>query len=290
MSAVRRYAELEGRTFLLGVGGMKCATSWIFDYLAGLDCVAATPLKELHFFNAELNPQVHQPFAPLIANLVHEYIEQADDVAAEIAVNRQFQAAVDALQMRYDDNAYLGHFARLATPETRVLAEFTPQYAALGREGFDHVRRFFMSQNLSLKLLFVLRDPVERLWSHLRSLQQRDGTLNILKDWQNLIRNRGIIERSDYWQTIEALDAVFDPGQILYLFYEDVVSGDALRRLCSFAELPYRPVDPATGRNETSVRTPLPDDVRAQLARVLAPQYRFCRARFGTALPEAWGC
>lgn len=289
MPVVRRYTELEGCTFLLGVGGMKCATSWIFDYLAGLDCVAATPLKELHFFNAKLDPQVHRPFAPLVANLVRDYIGQADDVAAEIAVNQQFQAAVDALQMRYDDNAYLGHFARLATPETRVLCEFTPQYALLGPEGFDHVHRFFLAQNLNLKLLFVMRDPVERLWSHLRSLQQHDVTVDILTEWPDLIRNRGVIERSDYWQTIEALDAVFGPEQILYLFYEDVVSGDALQRLCDFAEVPYRPADLVTRQNETGVRTPLPDDARARLAKVLAPQYRFCRARFGTAIPETWG-
>ncbi|MEM9140616.1 MAG: hypothetical protein AAGB15_12395, partial [Pseudomonadota bacterium] len=109
---LRRYPELDGRTFLLGVGGMKCATSWVFQYVQSLDGVAATPIKELHFFNARLRPKGHQPFTPRLAGLVRDYVDLAPDAAAEIAVNPHFQGAVDCLSMLYDDNAYFGHFAR----------------------------------------------------------------------------------------------------------------------------------------------------------------------------------
>ena len=50
---LRRYHELDGKTFLVCVGAMKCATSWIHDYLGTLDGVAVSPLKELHFFNTK---------------------------------------------------------------------------------------------------------------------------------------------------------------------------------------------------------------------------------------------
>ena len=285
--SLRHFPELDGRTFLLGIGGMKCATSWIWGYLNSLSQVAATPLKELHFFNEKVRPPGHTPFTARTVRLVQEYLEQSPDAAAEIAVNPQFQAAVDNLRMLYDDNAYFDHFARLAGPDTRVLTEITPQYAMLGHDGFKFVRRFFETQRMDLKVFFVLRDPVQRLWSHLRSLSQAGPQVDVLRDWHGLIRQRRVIERSDYWKTVEAVDASFPDGSVLYLFYEDLFDGDALRDLCAFTGLTYAQPDHAR-RNETADKAELPDDIRARLAQVLAPQYRFCRDRFGDAIPDAW--
>ncbi|MEM9138771.1 MAG: sulfotransferase domain-containing protein, partial [Pseudomonadota bacterium] len=219
--------------------------------------------------------------------LVRDYVDLAPDAAAEIAVNPHFQGAVDCLSMLYDDNAYFGHFARQCGPDTRLLSEITPQYAMLGRDGFDYVRRFFASQNMDLKILMVLRDPVQRLWSHLHFLKQTEPELDITRDWPDLIRRRAVIERSDYWQTIEALDAIFPDDAVLYLFYEDLFQGDALERLCAFVGLDHAPPDPQR-RNETPDKSALPPDVQDRLTKVLNPQYRFCRDRFGAAIPKKW--
>lgn len=285
---LRRYAELEGRTFLLGVGGMKCATSWVFDYLAQDPAVAATPLKELHFFTSRRRPQGAQPFTPHVARLVRDHLDHDPQVTSCTIATPRFQTAVDMLQMLYDDNAYFGHFARLARPETRVFTEITPQYALLGPDGFSYVRDVFASQDLTLKVFFILRDPVARLWSHLRSLQEQDQGIDPLRDWAQLIRQREVITRSDYWGTIEALDAVFPPDQILYLFYEDLIGGDGVSSLCQFAGLPQRPADTGTRHNETRLAVPMSGHVQARLTKILAPQYRFCRDRFGDVIPEVW--
>lgn len=45
---IRRYEKLDGRTFLSGVGGTGCATSWVFDYLAQDPAVAATPWRPIN--------------------------------------------------------------------------------------------------------------------------------------------------------------------------------------------------------------------------------------------------
>ena len=285
---LRHYPELDGRTFLLGIGGMKCATSWVHAYLDGLPGMTASPIKELHFFNARLRPPGHEPMTEHHVDVMRDFLERASDVTAEIAVNPQVQGLIDCLRMHHDANAYFDLFARICTPETRALCEITPQYAVLGRDGFDWVRRFFASQKMTLKVVFILRDPVERLWSHLRHLQQRSAGMDIVADWPRLIRQRGVIERSDYWQSVEALDAVFPERDLLYLFYEDLFDGEGLRRLCDFAGLPFHPPERQERRNETSVKTPLPATVRSKLLRVLGPQYAFCRERFGEAVPAAW--
>ena len=279
--------DLKDKTFLLGVGGMKCATSWTFDYLAGLGGVAVTPLKELHFFTARQRAPGVRPFTPELAAMVRGYLDQAPDVAAELAANAQFRAGVDALQMLYDPNAYLDHFARIAGPETRVLAECTPQYALLGPEGFTQVRAYFAQAGLPLKLVFVMRDPVARLWSHLRSLPR--GDKGLLEELPTRVRAPEVLARSDYIRTVQALDAVFPAEDVLFLFYEDLFDSAALPRLCRFLDVRYVPADTATRQNATPDQTPLPGTVRAGVGKLLAPQYRFCRARFGAAVPRSWG-
>ena len=286
--SLRHYPELDGKTFLLGVGGMKCATSWVFDYLRGLPGMTASYIKELHFFNTRIMPTGHAPLTGDLVQSVRHYLENAGDVAEEIRLNPELQALIDGLRMLHDDNAYFDYFARLVTSETKVLSEITPQYAVLGQDGFTYVRDFFASQRMKLKVLLILRDPVDRLWSHLRHLQDRGQVEDILNQWMDLVRTRGVIERSDYWRTIEALDVVFPAEDVLILFYEDLFDGTALQQLCEFAGLEFRPPNPSKRQNESSVKTALPDGVRQKLLRALGPQYGFCRKRFGTAIPATW--
>ncbi|MEM6622591.1 MAG: sulfotransferase [Pseudomonadota bacterium] len=286
LTHLRRYPELEGKTFLLGIGAMKCATSWVFQHVAGMPEVAATPLKELHFFNAKFPPKGHPPFTPRMTALVQSYLAEAPDPVGEVATNSHLQAAIDGLQMLYDDNAYFGHFARMAQARTRVFTEITPQYALLDAQAFGYVRAFFQTQGLVLKVLLVLRDPVARLWSHLRSLTQEDPEIDVLRDWQTLVRQRAVIERSDYIRTIRMLDQVFHPDQLLILFSEDLVDGRSLPALSQTLGLPGLPPD-TIRQNRTPDTTALPDAVRGQLRRLLAPQYTFCQDRLG-ALPAAW--
>lgn len=288
VSALRHRSELDGRTFLLGLGGMKCASSWVYHYLEQVPGVTVSPIKELHFFNARLRPPGHVPFTPMILGVVRDYLQDPAEAARQIRVNPHFQASVDCLRMLHDDNAYFDLFARVCTPDTRALGEITPQYGVLGEDGFRFVRAFFGTQRMRLRPFVVLRDPVARLWSHLRHLQQAGEAGDIVSQWPELIRQRGVIERSDYWKMIEALDAVFPDGDVLYLFYEDLFSGAALARLCEAGGVAYVPPPDDLRRNETAVQIPLPDPVRAQLRRLLAPQYGFCRDRFGADLPDAW--
>ncbi|MEM7061403.1 MAG: sulfotransferase, partial [Pseudomonadota bacterium] len=196
VSTLRHYPELDGKTFLLGVGGMKCATSWVFDYLRGLEGMTASDIKELHFFNSRLRPPGHEPLTLEFVQSIRHFFDNAGDIAEEMRLNRQFQAAVDSLRMLHDDNAYFDYFARICTPETKTLCEVTPQYSVLGKEGFAFLKDFFASQQMRLKIFMVLRDPVERLWSHLRHLQDRDQAGDVLTEWPDLVRRRSVIERS----------------------------------------------------------------------------------------------
>ena len=53
---VRRFDNLAGRSFVIGVGAQKAGTTWLFEYLGQHPDVAMSPIKELHFFDV-----IHRP-------------------------------------------------------------------------------------------------------------------------------------------------------------------------------------------------------------------------------------
>lgn len=284
---LRRYRELDGRTFLIGVGAARCGTSWISTYLNSLSGVTVAPLKELHFFNTRAHSAAQQLDLFAVKRLVF-HIRQDGDVVDNLRERHAFQASLDRVRMIYDDDAYFDHFARICTADTGTLCDITPAYSGIGRDGFEFMKRFVASQDVSLKLLFIMRDPLDRLRSHLRFRQQNTPGLDICESWSEMVEDPEFFGHADYRQTVEALDAVFPDGDILYLFFEDLFSQAVLERLCAFAGAAYEPPGSNEPVNATQVQIDLPDTMRAELEHILAPQYAFCRQRFGDMVPAAW--
>ena len=284
---LRRYPELDGKTFLVGVGANKCATSWVYTYLQTLSGVTASPLKEVHFFNARFHENAAAMDLFAVKRLVF-HIRQGGDVVGKLRDQASFQASLERVKMIYDDNAYFDHFARIVTLETKTLCDITPAYSGIGQSGFEYMKEFFATQDVALKVLYIMRDPVERLWSHIRYRVQSDPDKDVLKAWPEMIEDPELMGWTDYRGTVEALDAVLPEQDLLYLFYEDLFSEAALIRLCSFIDAVHVPPDAGQAVNETELKVELPGDVREQLRAMLAPQYVYCRQRFGGQVPALW--
>lgn len=287
-SHLRAVAGLDGKTFLVCIGAMKCATSWVHHYLSTLSGMTVSPLKELHFFDAKFSSHALGDMEAFAVKRVGLHMERAGNPAETLMLSPDFQASVDRMQMIYDDNAYFAHFARLATSETAAFADVTPAYSVLGPEGFAYMRDFFAKQNVRLKILYILRDPVDRLWSQLRHLEEINPKGEMISNWPRALQSPPIMARADYAGTFADLDMAFAREDVLTLFYEDLFSEQTLRRLGDFASVDFRPADTQTRRNRTKLEAKLPEDARAAFLETLKGQYAFCRDRFGDQIPDQW--
>lgn len=285
---LRTYPELEGKTFLVCVGAMRCATSWIYHYLASLPDVGVSPLKELHFFNTKFPQHALYDMDHFAVRRLQSHIAREGTPAETLRQSPTFQASVDRAQMIFDDNAYFGHFARLCTAKTRLLCDITPAYAVIGLGGFAYLKNFLSTQGVSLKLVFIMRDPVERLWSQLVHMQDMEPSAGYASKWAEAVQSPRIAARADYAGTVSGLDATFPADDLLFLFYENLFAEESLRRLCGFAKIGYRPGKIAEVRNGARLKMDLPDDARNTFLRCLAPQYDFCRDRFEGMIPSRW--
>jgi hypothetical protein len=279
---------LEGKTFLICVGAMKCATSWIYHYLAQLPGVVVSPLKEVHFFDARYSYHALSDMEAMALRRLAHHIAQEGDPIHNLKRRPAYQASVDRVQMIYDDNAYFGHFARLCWPDTTTICDITPAYSTIGPDGFRHMREFCAVQDMAVRIVFVMRDPVDRLWSQLRHITHANPEVNLTERWAEALQAPRVMARADYRHTIQDIDAAFPAADVLYLFYEDLFDEAALRRLCAAADAPFMPGDPDTVYHQTELRLDLPDEARIAFRAALAQQYDFCRERFGDLVPCAW--
>ncbi len=286
--APQRFDALRGKTLLICVGAAKCATSWIHAYLDSLPEVAVSPLKEVHFFDAKFPRYALGDPEDLALKRLQFHLTQGGDGAANLRGRPSFQASLDRVQMIHEDSAYFGHFARICGAETRSVADITPAYAVIGRAGFDYVKSFCRAQDITVKVLFVMRDPVARLWSQFRHMAQIVPDKVSLAAWQAALDNPRVMARADYRSIVGDLDAVFPAKDLGYLFYEDLFHEDGLRQLCALSQAAYRPAKTELRVNETTVKHPLPDTARAAFRAALDPQYVFCRDRFGARVPPSW--
>jgi hypothetical protein len=167
--------------------------------------------------------------------------------------------------------------------------EITPAYAVLKEEGFRRIHRI----NSDIKLVFVMRDPVDRAWSTVTNAY-RKGRLNGLTVPEALAwaASAEVAARSNYLETIRQVEAVFSNEQFYCGFFDDLRDRPEqfVDRLVSFLGVQpttgwVRSLPPAV--NSTSGNSPMPPEFAREMAKAYLPVVRDLGQRFDGP-PQNW--
>jgi hypothetical protein len=269
------------RTFLLGLGCMKGGTTWLHDHLAASPQCEPGHRKEYHVFDsldAEREPWI-----------LHRVVERAqaslEDVAAGRPTDPTFlhQAAMIA-----DEQLYFDYFTALFSRNaaTRLTLDITPGYAVLAAARLASIRSAFEARGVRAVSLFLMRDPVERIWSQVR-MQKRRRPANNPGSAEELVAQRfaepAYADRTRYEGTVQNADEAFGDAAG-YAFYEELF-GEAtadgeLRRLADWLGVDHREPDRATRFNASPRSGELPEATVRAVAEHFAPTYSYVARRF----------
>ena len=180
-----------------------------------------------------------------------------------------------------DDDWYRSLFSLAA--ESSMVGEITPRYGICGGAEIAHMHAVAPRA----KLLFLIRNPVDRFWSQCRmkyadgSLPQGDSAAMRLFDSTNG-RPRG-----EYSKTIVRYCKQFDPSQILLVFLDGIARepGRVLREIHSFLGLPEVPIDVAevsSRVNEAADCQPMPETLRSRIAAAYRAEVQLLADVFGS--------
>ena len=273
-----KLAILKDRTFLLGVGAQKAGTTWLYYYLDAHPQVFVSPVKEMHFFGNR-DGGVKWPINSFRKKLRHrrDWEEERNP-----AGDRQFIALRERIRMGGKMRAYRRFFRKRVADEP-VFGEITPAYSMLKADEMRFVREQFPKT----KIIFLMRNPADRLWSHMRFSETYETVEDLEPRIDTILEKPVYCERIGYAQTIRNLREVFSTGQVHYEFYEYLFTEPAMRRLCDFLQVDYRPADFSKERN-VSVKMPLSPLLRPKMVGMLREQYDFVISEFDDRVPESW--
>ena len=276
------------KTFLLGLGCQKGGTTWLYDYLMGSAQFAHGYRKEYHVFDALDLDSEAAVRRRLFAQARFEGDPQPGDRAAAKAAHR--------LSMYLDPELYFDYFAGLlhSTPDARLVADMTPAYGMLTPERFGMIRDGFARRGVTTLPAFLMRDPVERIWSQVRMHARlyeshpagaQDSAGFLLEHHADSSYAR----RTRYDLTLAALDEVFAPEEVFHGFYEELFTDDTTRRLCNQAGIDFVKPDVDKRVHASPTTDVIPETTTRAVAQHFGDVYRAVAARFpGVELDELW--
>lgn len=266
-------------TFLLGTGCMKGGTTWLHDYLASSPHCATGYRKEYHVFDSVDVPD--------LAWMRHRILARAQESLDALAAGRPADATfLHQASMVADPTTYADYFAGLlrTRPGASLTLDMTPNYGLLGVDRLRGIRESFAQRGVRCISVFLMRDPVERIWSQVRMQQRRRPAQNPGTAEDLVLERFAQPEydvRSRYEVTVTNLDAAFPASEVHHGFYETLFEPASLAAICALGGIDPPAADVGTRRNASpkSVEA-LPDSTVRAIASHFRDTYEFVAGRF----------
>lgn len=282
------------RRFVLCFGAQRGGTTWLSNQLRPHPECDFPYRKELRYLDA----LHYHDFDKVQARRLTEFRVKLDKLAPDGTQSLSKAASRELLwwsnyaftdRDECDDNWYRGLF-RHCDPD-KLTGDFSPDYSLLGQPEIDHLKSLLPEQ---ARLVFILRNPVERLWSgitygmrHNKALTQEQQLKRALMRLEKQLPN----DFSDYPGILGRFENSFGRENILYLFHEDLQNTplDVLREVCGWLDISYDPeYFPKIGKSTNrSPSLKMPPEIRTRITRQYAGNLEWLQQRFG-GHAETW--
>lgn len=253
---------------ILGIGAQKAGTTWLFENLRRHPALWLAPVKELQYFNDLYIPQ-HRRWTGTHRESHGTRIlnQHLNHVPLERRNYRLIARLADIITGPISDPWY-GSIFTLARPD-QICGEITPSYALLPEAGIEHVLRL----SPDVKILFSLRDPIERNWSHARMIARREGAV----DLQRAATHPELERQAHYPELIARWRKFVPESRFRIIFVDDLLEKpeELFAEVCGFLGLDFdRKYFPDL---ETKVHVgdamDIPDDIYATMKEHMRPIY-----------------
>ncbi|MGR3368091.1 MAG: hypothetical protein ACU0CC_03585 [Sagittula sp.] len=258
-------------TFYLGLGGQKCGSTWIQAYLARQSGSDFGRLGEYQVWEHTLGG-VFARYKVAPPSTVERL-----RATAKTSIGASEPAQHLRWRLQSDPEAYFDYFAGLLDRQGIVrTGDISPSYAALPPETLARIKQGFEQRGIAVKVLFSMRDPVDRIRSHMRMEMAKDRLPSSEDNTEPLRAFHAGAEaeaRTRYDRTMTAIAQVFAPQDSHLCLFEELFTPKGIAALAQFAEVP---VDADAGGQAVNARAKgsgLSEDIVAEIATHYRPVY-----------------
>jgi hypothetical protein len=276
-SVFRRAPELgAAEPDFLCVGMVKAATDWLFDQLLHHPDFWIPPVKELRYLNVPM-PRMDNT----VRKLSH-YKPKRHSLSHDVDLAFLKEASMLAEQPRdLDKYATLFRFKG-----ARLSGDISPGYYDLDGETVAAIAERFPN----LKIVLMLREPLERVWSHI-SMRCREGhfdaaLLEEVRAFSQWFAKSEVRRACFATQVAQNWAAFASKIPFRYFFFDDVegrpetVRADIIGFLGGNARRKSGKLAPGYNRKANLPKLPMPEPIKAFLLGELANEIRGCARMF----------
>jgi sulfotransferase family protein len=272
----------------LNIGAMKAGTTWLYSMMNTHPDVFFAHRKEIHYFASGLYPEQLERRSRFKHFKRFMGFMKADTFPPN--VEEMVRWFSDYLAEPVDDDWYVQLFD--ANPGKKYCADFSNLYANLGKREWQHVE----SMTDNLKVVFIMRHPVKRLWSHYkfhlaRNREPLDAEHLNPVDINRNVRSKALWTSTAYSGVVKSIKKNLDPDQYMIAFFEDIHENPEawLAKLEEFLQIRPHQYDAQllTDKVNPSKTIKMPDFFPKLFAADLKKEMKKLEAQ-GLTLPDSW--
>jgi hypothetical protein len=251
------------QNLFLSVGAMKAGTTWLYAVLARHPQLHFALEKEIHYFYHRYvngNQLSEEQRKNKVATM---YLKRVNPAASNIDVVRHnLHWICNYLDRPVDDFWFRNLF--LMRDHEKYACDFSNLNAHLPMEAWPQIAE----KCDTLRVLYTMRDPIKRLWSHAKFHLQVTNQLEALETWgpkefDKFVRLNHIWMNAEYGKVLRNLKGGLDDENLKVIFYEDIHKDQRgmLRQIEEFLDIPpfNYPQTILDRRFTESVKVEMPD-------------------------------
>jgi hypothetical protein len=269
------------------IGAQRAGSTWLYQNLKMHKEIWLPPVKELHYFD-ELRVK------PFLCERYKHHLRRRIGANKTAWRNGGWSLADFLWDLKFfglprSDRWYSSLFAH---GRMRAAGEVTPAYSVLPASVVAEIKRI----NPQLKIIFLMRDPIDRAWS-----QACKDLPRVFKTSMSQIPRERIIawfnqewcaSRSDYIRSLSTWLAHFPRNQFFFGFFEEIVTQpeDLLLRLFAFLGVEKSRIYVASTARQTinaAEKADIAPEYEYELARIYEPKLAVLKEMF-EPYPEHW--
>lgn len=282
----------ENANFFCVLGLPKTGTTWLAEYLRSHPQAFIPAIKELQVFSRRFRKDLYDWLDQLmLRNLANSQAKASElppqtkqrlellEMQADIA----YMPHIENLDVMIDE--YRSVFRKRVTNKHAVFGELSTTYCVLPKKGLEALDSVFPQT----KYVIIVRDPVERYWSHLKHQAKVKKNIDPVQYHNRYSNDTELLEISDYRTIVEKIQGVIPPDRLHIALYENLFlekDHSALKNITDFLGLSFIPADLGkvvyAGQSVT-----MPDDLRLEATQRYNDSYLFGAELFGET-PKGW--
>ena len=274
----------------LGIGAMKAGTTWLYSLLERHPQIHFTPEKEVHFLahhylNTKHLTEDHRRHRAQtrLSNIGNLRPERQELIRSWY--NDQYLNGTPSLD-------WYQNLFRSSQGRPGWNADFSNLSALIDAEGWKQLRSDVSKE---IKVIYILREPCERLWSQYKFSGQSHENINppeFEKEIEQFLKDPDVNVHSQYCRNLDAVCEGLGHQNVKALLFDDIQDQPEalLASVEQFLEIPARDHSSHNNLNRrintTAAQSP-PAVFRQHCAQIVARELHGLQIR-GIAVPRRW--